>query len=118
MSDALDSYEALQNRLASAAERFNTALGEYDIDRALESYKSYDDVLREYVAVRNAFMRAGLYFQTSFAEMRKSDPKLTEASFCPLPTAFCSGARPIPIRESCACWTGNGKPYVRNRASC
>ena len=96
VSDALDSYEALQNRLASAAERFNTALGEYDIDRALESYKSYDDVLREYVAVRNAFMRAGLYFQTSFAEMRKSDPKLTEASFLPFAYRFLLGRTSDP----------------------
>ena len=96
VSDALDSYEALQNRLASAAERFNTALGEYDIDRALESYKSYDDVLREYVAVRNAFMRAGLYFQTSFAEMRKSDPELTEASFLPFAYRFLLGRTSNP----------------------
>lgn len=83
VSKALESYEALQNSLASAAERFNAALAEYDTDRALESYKTYDGVLREYAAVRNVFMRAGLYFQTSFAQMKKDDPELTEASFLP-----------------------------------
>lgn len=96
VSKALDSYEALQNRLVAAAEKFNTALSEYDTDRALESYKTYDGILREYAAVRNAFMRAGLYFQTSFTQMRKDDPELTEASFLPFAYRFLLGRTSDP----------------------
>jgi len=96
VSKALDSYEALQNALASAAERFNAALAEYDTDRVLESYRSYDGVLREYAAVRNVFMRAGLYFQTSFAQMKKDNPELTEASFLPFAYRFLLGRTSNP----------------------
>ncbi|MGI5077730.1 hypothetical protein [Treponema maltophilum] len=96
VSKALDSYEALQNTLASAAERFNAALAEYDTDRVLESYRSYDGVLREYAAVRNVFMRAGLYFQMSFAQMKKDNPELTEASFLPFAYRFLLGRTSNP----------------------
>ena len=80
---ALNEYESIQNALSNAFERFNSDLRAYDIGSSLNSYKTLEELLKKYAAMRNVHMQAGTYFRDVFLDMQKKHPELTEASFLP-----------------------------------
>ena len=80
---ALNEYESIQNALSNAFERFNSDLRAYDIGSSLNSYKTLEELLKKYAAMRNVHMQAGTYFRDVFWDMQKKQPELTEASFLP-----------------------------------
>lgn len=91
INDEIKKFDGLQNRLKVAYADFNKATSEKNIPLAKARFEYLESVVNEYAISRNNIAKAGWFFKSSFEDLQKQYPDLTEASFLAFAYRFVLG---------------------------